>query len=104
MAAGLQRFPPPLLSYHPRLLQLPNVMDFAVRMAGCFLFSKIDLRKVVPSNASPPCCHPEDSYHHAVWAFQVLENALWSLLSWEHISKDDGQGFGWSGLIFLVPS
>ncbi len=59
---------------------LPNMADFAERLEGCVIFSKVDLWKGYHQIARRR--HPQDGHHYAVWAVGVPPDDLWPQKRW----------------------
>jgi hypothetical protein len=55
----------------PDSYPLPNMLDFSEKIAGCKIFSKVDLRKGY-HQILMPCVYSEDRDSDAIWSIQVF--------------------------------
>jgi hypothetical protein len=70
----------------PDAYSLPNMLDYAAKVAGCTVFSKIDLRKGYHEIPANPADVQKTAHHRTILALRVKEDAFqfeecWGFLS-----------------------
>jgi hypothetical protein len=86
----------------PDSYPLPNMLDFNERIAGCSIFSKVDLWKGYPDTDASGR-YREDSHRQSLRAIRDPADDLWPAERREHLPATDGPPTGRAGLRFCLP-
>jgi hypothetical protein len=75
------------------------MIDFAARMSGCTIFSKVDLRKGLSSDSHACQRYLQNRHYYSIWVVWVFVHGVWFAKCWEHVPIHDGPVA--SGLPFI---